>query len=119
MRNIHLGLGWDIYWHKNYKSLPNETHYRQMIESKTAVLFRIGIRFFCEIFDLPEQDKKQLVDFVNSIGNSFQIVDDLLNLSSEEYSLGKGGLGEDITEGKLTLMAIHHLSQLGIPTLPS
>lgn len=109
MRNIHLGLGWDIYWHKNYNSIPNENHYRQMIESKTAVLFRIGIRFFSEIFELPEAEKKSLINFVNSIGNAFQIVDDLLNISSEEYAKGKGGKGEDITEGKLTLMAIHHL----------
>lgn len=86
-----------------------------MIESKTSVLFRIGIRFLSEIYVLDELQKNHLLNFVNSIGNSFQIVDDLLNLTSLEYSQGKGGLGEDITEGKLSLMAVHHLNQKDIP----
>ena len=42
---------------------------------------------------------------------AFQIQDDLLNLEGEEFKSTKGYSGEDIHEGKITLMVIHHLGQ--------
>jgi len=47
--------------------------------------------------------------FAESLGIAFQIQDDVLDLVGEEFAKGKGGLGKDITEGKLTLMVIHTL----------
>jgi geranylgeranyl pyrophosphate synthase len=109
MRNIHLGVGWDIWWHNKYENIPSEENYFQMIESKTSVLFRIGVRMFCRMFQIESKETEILIEFVNNLGKGFQIRDDLINLISEEYSLGKGGIGEDITEGKLSLMALHHI----------
>ena len=43
------------------------------------------------------------------MGVAFQIQDDLLNLEGEEFKKTKGYNGEDIHEGKITLMVIHHL----------
>lgn len=43
------------------------------------------------------------------MGVAFQIQDDLLNL--EGQNLGKGFAGEDIHEGKITLMVLHFLQQ--------
>jgi len=46
------------------------------------------------------------------IGVAFQIEDDILNLVGEEYIKTKGYGGEDIHEGKMSLIAIHALHNL-------
>ncbi len=50
------------------------------------------------------------------MGVAFQIQDDLLNLEGEEFKKTKGYNGEDIHEGKITLMVIHHLQHSKDPT---
>jgi len=45
--------------------------------------------------------------FAESVGVAFQIQDDVLDLVGEQFAKGKGGLGMDVTEGKLTLIVIH------------
>jgi geranylgeranyl diphosphate synthase, type I len=49
--------------------------------------------------------------FGSSIGVAFQLQDDLLNITENQLSVNKGFIGEDITEGKVTLMVIHALSK--------
>jgi geranylgeranyl pyrophosphate synthase len=44
--------------------------------------------------------------FAESIGIAFQMQDDVLDLTGKEFAEKKGGLGQDITEGKRTLMVI-------------
>ena len=44
---------------------------------------------------------------------AFQIKDDLLNITECELSKRKGFFGEDIFEGKLTLMILHTLNLKG------
>lgn len=44
------------------------------------------------------------------MGVAFQIQDDLLNLEGEEFIKTKGYNGEDIHEGKITLMVLHYLA---------
>jgi geranylgeranyl pyrophosphate synthase len=48
---------------------------------------------------------------VENMGVAFQIQDDLLNLEGEEFKKTKGYNGEDIHEGKITLMVIHYLQK--------
>jgi geranylgeranyl pyrophosphate synthase len=46
--------------------------------------------------------------FAESIGIAFQIQDDILNIQdATALSQNKGGVGEDIHEGKRTIMVIH------------
>jgi len=47
--------------------------------------------------------------FAESIGVAFQMQDDVLDLTGKEFAQKKGGVGQDITEGKRTLMVIHTL----------
>ncbi len=47
--------------------------------------------------------------FAEAVGIAFQIQDDILDLTGEEFAEKKGGRGQDITEGKRTLMVIHTL----------
>lgn len=46
---------------------------------------------------------------MENLGVAFQIQDDIINLESEEMIKTKGYNGEDIHEGKITLMVINHL----------
>lgn len=115
MKNIHLGLAWDIHWHgKKYSvdTLPTEENYYMMVESKTSVLIRIGFRMIAAMKNCSDEERSKLVRISNLVGTSFQIQDDLINLVSESYSAGRGvGMGEDITEGKITLMVLEHVKR--------
>jgi geranylgeranyl pyrophosphate synthase len=42
---------------------------------------------------------------------AFQLQDDLLNITESSVAESKGGTGDDITEGKITLMVVYTLSK--------
>lgn len=44
---------------------------------------------------------------MEDLGIAFQIQDDIISVTSELYSKERGLIGEDIHEGKKTLMVIH------------
>jgi geranylgeranyl diphosphate synthase type 3 len=44
------------------------------------------------------------------LGAAFQIQDDIIALTSEDYAKERGIIGEDVHEGKRTLMVIHSLN---------
>ena len=47
--------------------------------------------------------------FGKSLGIAFQLQDDALNISESALAENKGGIGDDIKEGKITLMVVHTL----------
>ncbi len=53
----------------------------------------------------------KLIDIVDNMSIAFQIKDDILNISDSELAKGKGFLGEDIFEGKLTLIVLYLLNE--------
>ena len=50
------------------------------------------------------------MNFINGLGAAFQIQDDIIALASEEYIKSRG-YGEDIREGKRSLMVVKTLSR--------
>ena len=48
-----------------------------------------------------------MVKFTNSLGAAFQIQDDIIAVTSEEYRKERGVFCEDIQEGKRSLMVIY------------
>jgi geranylgeranyl diphosphate synthase, type I len=48
-----------------------------------------------------------LIKFTNSLGAAFQIQDDIIAVTSEEYRKERGVFCEDIQEGKRSLMVIY------------
>jgi len=62
--------------------------------------------------DLGDEFMKNIIKIIENLCVMFQIVDDILNVDNYEFSKGKGFLGEDIHEGKITLMVIHALKNL-------
>jgi geranylgeranyl pyrophosphate synthase len=113
MINLSLGQATDIAWHKGLTS-PHEVseqQYLQMCAYKTGTLVRMAAKIAAVLADADEDAVEKIGRFAESVGVAFQIQDDILDLVSEEFAKGKGGLGMDITEGKLSLMVIHTLQK--------
>jgi octaprenyl-diphosphate synthase len=85
-----------------------EAEYMEIIERKTAVLFQGTCRSGALISDVPLKKVDALSDYGFNLGMAFQMVDDLLDYSSDTDVLGKE-VGADLKEGKLTLPVIHSL----------
>jgi len=106
MINLHLGQGLDIWWHGN-KGKPNEKTYLQMCAYKTGVLARLSARLAALLSGASEAAIHDVGIFAEAIGVAFQIQDDILNLVGEEFAAKIAVVGEDIHEGKRTIMVLH------------
>ena len=106
MSNLSFGQAMDIYWHKNNK-IPEKEEYMQMCLCKTGALASIAARFACIIAGKTKTDEILFGNAIGHLGIGFQIQDDILDIiSKNENDFGKA-YGNDITEGKKTLMVIH------------
>lgn len=73
-----------------------------IVERKTAWLFSGCMKLPGIVAGLDPQSVKRLADIGRSLGMAFQLVDDLLDLTSTRETLGKP-VANDLKEGKLTL----------------
>jgi geranylgeranyl pyrophosphate synthase len=105
MIRLHFGQGLDIYWHNNGRGITEDL-YLQMCAFKTGALARLAARIGSSLGTASKKQVKALVEFAESLGVAFQIQDDILNITNKEW--GKE-LGDDISEGKRTLMVIRVL----------
>lgn len=111
MINVHFGQGIDIYWHKNKINNISINKYLEMCRLKTGSLMRLSARLACIISNKSEVIEKKFAEFSELLGISFQIKDDILDLTSTSKKFGKS-FGNDITEGKMSLPVIFALSKL-------
>ncbi len=88
----------------------SEEEYMEIIQNKTAILFRGACQVSAIIADAPEKEEKALSNYGFNLGIAFQMIDDLLDYTSNAGVLGKEA-GADIKEGKLTLPLIYALKQ--------
>jgi len=136
MTNIHLGQGMDIYWHKGRAEKINQKEYLQMCTFKTGCLSRLAAKLAVVLSgaeprkrgaagDESKLRRRQISSTKNgklaekmgkiaeSVGVAFQIQDDILDLvleGKERKGFGKS-FGNDIKEGKRTLIVIHALKK--------
>lgn len=85
-----------------------EHEYYDLIYRKTACLFRVSMRLGAVLSGATEDLEHQAGDYGRSLGLAFQIVDDVLDLTASEETLGKP-VASDLREGKATLAVIHSL----------
>lgn len=111
LMNLHLGQAMDIYWHKGKAEKITEAQYLQMCAFKTGCLPRLAAKLAVLSAGGKNEMVKKMGRLAESIGIAFQIQDDILDLTSKEFFKNKGGFGNDITEGKRTLIIIHALRQ--------
>lgn len=83
-----------------------EEAYSSAIEGKTAALFATSCRIGGMVSDVDEPTLDALTRFGHHLGMCFQVVDDVLDLTSTDEALGKHA-GQDLLEGIYTLPVIY------------
>jgi len=101
MISLHQGQGMDIHW-RDTCQCPSLEQYEEMVCKKTGGLFRLSVGLM-QAFSSYKEDLSPLL---NDIAVFFQVLDDYLNLSSDEYHKNKT-FAEDLTEGKFSFPIIH------------
>ncbi len=84
-------------------------HYLRVITGKTAALIRTAARAPALLVGAPAEQVEALGTYGLEYGLAFQIQDDLLDLASDEATLGKP-VGGDLREGKATLPVLDLLA---------
>ncbi|MCP4636687.1 MAG: octaprenyl diphosphate synthase [Methyloversatilis sp.] len=84
----------------------DEDRYLQVIRYKTAKLFEAASRLGAMLAGSEPDVEERFARFGMHLGTAFQLVDDILDYSGDEGSIGKN-LGDDLAEGKPTLPLIH------------
>nr|WP_323134652.1 octaprenyl diphosphate synthase [Aromatoleum toluclasticum] len=87
--------------------------YLRVIRYKTAKLFEAATRLGAILGGADEKTEVAIAAFGMHLGTAFQLIDDVLDYSSDEAATGKH-LGDDLAEGKPTLPLIHTM-QHGTP----
>ncbi len=113
MINLSMGQAMDIAWHRGIANADGveEDDYLQMCAYKTGTLARTSARLAAVLAGADTKLAEKLGRFAESIGVAFQMQDDVLDLTGREFAEKKGGRGQDITEGKRTLMVIYTLKK--------
>ncbi|OAQ52157.1 polyprenyl synthetase [Natrinema mahii] len=109
LNRTHLGQGMDICWHNEREVRIGTEEYLEMCACKTGCLGRIVARLAAILADQPPEVEAAIATYAELTAVAFQIGDDILDV---EHSLGRAGdfgkeFGNDIREGKKTLMVIH------------
>lgn len=87
--------------------------YLDLIERKTAALFACACELAGLLAAVPAAERAALREYGRHLGVAFQLVDDLLDLTGDEATLGKPA-GSDLREGKVTLAVLDLLAG-GLP----
>lgn len=85
-----------------------EEDYLEIIRKKTASLFSAACRIGGMLADSTQEEEDRLAEFGMNLGMTFQIIDDLLDFTGDEETLGKPILS-DLSEGRITLPIIFTL----------
>ena len=129
LNRTHLGQGMDIAWHNQEEIQATEAQYYEMCACKTGALARIVARLAAIVTGQPEEVEEQVAKYAEDLALAFQIGDDILDVEhtidltdgvgedaeagdrTDEADAGTGefgkAFGNDIREGKKTLMVIH------------
>ncbi|HET8637571.1 MAG TPA: polyprenyl synthetase family protein [Acidobacteriaceae bacterium] len=85
-----------------------EEDYNSLIYRKTACLFEVSMRLGSVLAGVSGRAEDAMGEYGRALGMAFQIVDDVLDLTATEETLGKP-VASDLREGKATLAVIHAL----------
>jgi len=109
LNRTHLGQGMDICWHNQKNVVVGEEQYFEMCACKTGCLTRIVARLAAIVTGQSDGVERALARYAEDMAIAFQISDDILDIENTLDRAGDFGkeFGNDIREGKKTLMVIH------------
>lgn len=87
-----------------------EADYLAVIQAKTAALFEAAAKIPAMMAGAKPQVIEALAHFGCAVGIAFQILDDLMDYTSDAAKMGKNP-GDDLSEGKMTLPLIYAKNQ--------
>ena len=82
-----------------------EKDYLEVIEAKTAKLFAAATEIGAVVSERPDAERQALEAYGYNIGMAFQLIDDVLDYSARQATLGKT-VGDDFRDGKITLPVV-------------
>jgi octaprenyl-diphosphate synthase len=86
------------------------TDYYELVNRKTACLFRVCARLGAVTAGADQATENSLGEYGWNLGMAFQLVDDILDFTASATKLGKP-VGSDLREGKVTLPLILALEE--------
>jgi len=89
-------------------------NYYQRIYAKTASLFSAATEAAGVLVDFTPSQVAQLKEFGYYFGMAFQIIDDILDFTGDDRTLGKPA-GSDLRQGTLTLPFLYYLHRQSDP----
>lgn len=98
LQRMHVGQSYDIHW-RFHLECPTDDEYFDMVDQKTGCMFEMLLTLMASKSTCVKV--KSFSSFVRVFGRYFQVRDDYMNLTSTEYTQGKGAC-EDLDEGKLS-----------------
>jgi len=107
-QDVTEGQGTELAWYREGKFNIREKDYFRMVQGKTASLMGLACQIGARSAHASIRQQKELRRFGEKLGLAFQVQDDILNISGS-FKKYKKKIGEDITEGKRTLMVIRTL----------
>jgi geranylgeranyl pyrophosphate synthase len=84
--------------------------YDQRIHAKTASLFSASTEAAAVLGGAPPDQTEALREYGHLLGTGFQIIDDVLDFSGNQETLGKP-VGSDLREGIVTLPVLYYLRE--------
>jgi len=84
----------------------SETHYLEVIQSKTARLFEAAARVGAVLAQSGNPQEDAIARYGLHLGTAYQLVDDVLDYEGASETTGKN-VGDDLAEGKPTLPLIY------------
>lgn len=99
---LHHGQGLDILWRER-GLCPSLADYKRMVAGKTGGLLRMLVRM---LQALAGAENTRITQLATELGVFYQMRDDLLNVTSEEYMKTRGAFADDLTEGKFSLPVV-------------
>jgi octaprenyl-diphosphate synthase len=80
----------------------------ELVDRKTACLFSVCAKLGALVAGADSQTEEKLGEYAWNLGMAFQLVDDVLDFTAREKTLGKP-VGGDLREGKVTLPVVYAL----------
>jgi octaprenyl-diphosphate synthase len=88
----------------------SEADCMELVDRKTACLFSVCARLGAISAGADTNAQERLAEYAWNLGMAFQLVDDVLDFTAREKTLGKP-VGGDLREGKVTLPMVYALER--------
>src|SRR5258708_1952118 len=82
----------------------------ELVDRKTAGLFSVCARLGAVVANADSAMEERLGEYAWNLGMAFQLIDDMLDFTARERTLGKP-VGGDLKEGKVTLPLVYALEK--------